>query len=216
MRHSTRAWMPFSLQLLHQRVFHAAQELLALHAPRFHRRRHPLVAHRIGVAEGQVLQLAAHLAHAQPVRQRSVNVQRLARDRLLPLGLQVLQRAHVVQPVGQLDQHHAHIDTIASSILRTFSAWRSSRLANWILSILVTPSTMCATWSPKPLANLLAGGLRVLHGVVQQRRGDGRRVQLHLHQHLGYLERVHNVGLAAEARLPLVVADAELPRLSNQ
>ena len=96
--------------------------------------------------------------------------------------------------------------TMASSILRTFSACRSSRLANWILSILVTPSTMCATWSPKLLVDLLAGGRRVLDGVVQQRGGDGRRVQLHLHQHLGHLERVHDVGLAAQARLPLVVA----------
>ncbi len=49
--------------------------------------------------------------------------------------------------------------TMASSILRTFSAWRSSRLANWILSILVTPSTMCATWSPKlaAISSLVAG-----------------------------------------------------------
>ncbi len=92
-------------------------------------------------------------------------------------------------------------DTMASSILRTFSAWRSSRLANWILSILVTPSTMCATWSPNLLADLLAGGRRVFHGVVQQRRRDGRRVQLHLHQHFGHLKRMHNVGLAAQARV---------------
>ncbi len=38
--------------------------------------------------------------------------------------------------------------TMASIILRRFSAWRSSRVANSILLILVTPSTMCATCSP--------------------------------------------------------------------
>jgi hypothetical protein len=43
------------------------------------------------------------------VRQRSVDVLRLAGDGLLAVGLQVLQGAHVVQPVGQLDEHHAHI-----------------------------------------------------------------------------------------------------------
>ena len=42
------------------------------------------------------------------------------------------------------------------------------------------------------------------------------RVQLHLHQHFGYFKRVHNVGLARGARLPFVMRDAELPRLSNQ
>src|ERR1035438_268581 len=43
-------------------------------------------------------------------------------------------------------------ETMASSILRTFSACRSSRLANSILSMLVTPSTMRATCGPKPAA----------------------------------------------------------------
>src|ERR1700751_6361719 len=38
--------------------------------------------------------------------------------------------------------------TMASTILRTFSAWRSSRLARLILSIFVTPSTMWTTCSP--------------------------------------------------------------------
>ncbi len=41
--------------------------------------------------------------------QGGVDVQRLARDGLLAVGLQVLQGAHIVQPVGQLDQHHPHI-----------------------------------------------------------------------------------------------------------
>ncbi len=50
-------------------------------------------------------------------------------------------------------------ETMASSILRTFSACRSSRFANWILSIFVTPSTMCATWSPNSsaISSLVAG-----------------------------------------------------------
>jgi cytochrome c553 len=106
-------------------------------------------------------------------------------------------------------------ETMASSILRTFSAWRSSRLANWILSILVTPSTMWATCSPKP-ADLLVGGGRVFDGVVQQAGGDGRRVHLHLRQHLGHFERMDDVGLAGGAHLPLVMLDAELPGLADE
>ena len=105
---------------------------------------------------------------------------------------------------------------MASSILRTFSAWRSSRLANWILSILVTPSTMCATWSPKRLAiSSLVAGVSSTASCSSAGR-DGGRVQLHLRQHLGHFKRMNDVGLAASAHLPLVVLDAELPRLSNQ
>ena len=109
MRHSTRGFDAVFAQLLVERIFHAAQKLLALHAPRFNGRSHLLVAHRVGVTEGQVFQFSAHLAHAQPVSQGRIDVQSLAGDGFLAVGLQVLERAHVVQPVGQLDEHHAHI-----------------------------------------------------------------------------------------------------------
>ena len=97
-------------------------------------------------------------------------------------------------------------ETMASSILRTFSAWRSSRLANWILSILVTPSTMCATWSPNALGDLGGGGRRVFDGIVEQGGGDGGRVQLHLRQDFSNFKRMNNVGLAGGAHLPGMVA----------
>ena len=41
--------------------------------------------------------------------ERRKNVQRLARDLLLLLRLQVLERAHVVQAIGKLDDHHADV-----------------------------------------------------------------------------------------------------------
>ncbi len=106
--------------------------------------------------------------------------------------------------------------TMASSILRTFSAWRSSRLANWILSILVTPSTMWATWSPKPGFDLFAGGGRVLHGVVQQAGSDGRCVHLHLGENLGHFKRMNDVRLAGGAHLALMMLHAEIPRFADQ
>ena len=96
-------------QLLGQRVFHAAQELFALGAAGFNGLRDLFIADRVGVAEGKILQLAAHLAHAQTVRQRRVDLQGLASNGLLALRPQVLQCTHVVQPVRQLDEHHAHV-----------------------------------------------------------------------------------------------------------
>jgi hypothetical protein len=96
-------------QLLNQRVFHAAQELLALSAAGFNGCRNLFVTDGVNIAEGQILQLAAHLSHAQPMSQGSVDVHGLAGNGQLALRLQIFQGAHVVQPVGQLDQHHAHI-----------------------------------------------------------------------------------------------------------
>ena len=97
------------LELLLQRPLDLFEEVLALLAALVDGCLHLLEAHGVDIAKGQVLELAAHLAHAQAVRQRSVDVQRLLCDGLLPLHAKVLQGAHVVQAVGQLDEHDAHI-----------------------------------------------------------------------------------------------------------
>ena len=58
---------------------------------------------RLEELEGQVLQLRLDAGHAEAVRQRRVDLAGLERDPGPPLGRQVLQGPHVVQPVGQLD-----------------------------------------------------------------------------------------------------------------
>ena len=55
--------------------------------------------------EGEVLELPLHLPDPEPLGQRRVDLHRLARDPLLLLGRQAIQRAHVVEAIGQLDQH---------------------------------------------------------------------------------------------------------------
>ena len=67
------------------------------------------VFQRIEIIHRKVFEQHAHPGHAQPVGQWRVNVHRRLRDRLLAVRRQVLQRLHVVQPVAELDQHHAHV-----------------------------------------------------------------------------------------------------------
>ena len=97
------------LELLLQRPFDFFQEVFAFLAALVDGCLHLLEAHRVDVAKGEVLELAAHLAHAQAMRQRSVDVQRLLCNGLLAFDTKVLQGAHVVQPVGQLDEDDAHV-----------------------------------------------------------------------------------------------------------
>ncbi len=54
-------------QLLDKGIFHAAQKLLALNAARLNRSGHLLIADRVGIAECQVFEFAAHFAHPQTV-----------------------------------------------------------------------------------------------------------------------------------------------------
>ena len=64
--------------------------------------------------------------------------------------------------------------------------------------------------------NFLIGGGRVFNGVVQQAGGNGRRVHLHLRQHLGHFERMDDVGFAGGAHLAFMMPDTELPSLADQ
>ena len=99
--------------------------------------------------------------------------------------------------------------TIASSILRKFSACRSSLEENGIAPILVTPSTTCGDLRAEELGDPLGRGQRVLDDVVEQTGRHGHDVQLHVGEEIGDLERVHQVGLTGMAHLPLVLERRE-------
>ena len=59
---------------------------------------------RLQMFEGQVFQLPLYAGNAQPVGQRGEYFQSFVRLRLAPGRIDVLQRAHVVQTVGQFDK----------------------------------------------------------------------------------------------------------------
>ena len=65
---------------------------------------------RLQLPERQRLHLGHHLVHADPLGERRIDIHRLARDApALLLGRDVVERAHVVQPVGELHQQHADV-----------------------------------------------------------------------------------------------------------
>ena len=66
------------------------------------------------------------------------------------------------------------------------------------------------------LADLVGGYVGVFHRVVQEAGGDGGGIHLQLGEHLGDLERVHDVRLARSALLRRVLLDAELPGRADQ
>ena len=65
---------------------------------------------RVEVGKAQLLQLATDRVAADIACERGIDVQRLTGDALaLGRALDVLQRAHIVQAVGQFNQQHPHI-----------------------------------------------------------------------------------------------------------
>jgi hypothetical protein len=68
-----------------------------------------LYAGRVQVAEAQIFQFGLDAPDAQPVGDRGIVVERLAGGAPPFVFLLPAQRAHVVQPVRQLDDQHAQI-----------------------------------------------------------------------------------------------------------
>ena len=68
-----------------------------------------LVGFRIELAERQVFKLFAHPLHAHAAGERRVDVERLLGDAAARLGRLIIQRAHIVQPVGELDEQNPNV-----------------------------------------------------------------------------------------------------------
>jgi hypothetical protein len=66
-------------------------------------------AHRVDELEGEILQFAEKLVEPQPIGDRRVDLQRLARDAAALVGAHGGHRLQVVVPIGKLDQHHAQV-----------------------------------------------------------------------------------------------------------
>ena len=81
----------------------------AVGAPLGDHRRDLLVLARVQRLEREVLELPLERVDAEAVRERRVDLERLLRLLDLLLLAEVLDRAHVVQPVRELDQDHADV-----------------------------------------------------------------------------------------------------------
>ena len=160
----------------------------------------------VGVAplEGQLLELLAHGLHAHAAGQRRIDLERLLGDAPAALRLHVLERAHVVQAVGQLDQQHADVagdgDQELAEVLRLLGL-----LGDEVeLLDLGQAVDQVADLLAELLVDLGARDVGVLDHVVQQRRDDGGIVELELGQDGRDFEGMGEVGIAGGALLVAV------------
>ena len=145
---------------------------------------------RLQIPERQILQFVAHVAHAQAMRDRRVNIQSLARNSLLLGILQIFKRAHVMQPVGQLHQHHAHVIHHGQKHLAdVFDLPRFRRHH-------VQPADFCDSlhqprhFRTKPLFDPRERKFRVFHHVMQQRGRQSSGVHAHVRQDMRHFQQV--------------------------
>ena len=176
------------------------QESLAPRRPVGHQADDLVEPLRVQGREGEVLELPLHRVHAEPVRQRREDLQRLPGLALLLLPGQVAQRPHVVQPVGELD--HQHPDVAGHRDHHLADGLRLGGLA--VLDLVQLGDAVDERGDV--LAEIAAqlgqrvGG--VLDRVVQQRGADGLGVHAELGEDGRHRERMGDVRVAAA---PLLV-----------
>ena len=190
------------LQPLLHLLEHLEQVEVALGRPLRHHLVDLGVALGVQRGEGEVLELLLDLLHAEAVRERRVDVEGLAGDALLLPLRQGGQGAHVVEPVGELDDEDPEV-------LRH----RHQHLAHGggLLRLLGVEAHPVELGDPVDDGGHVGAELGlevgeadagVLDGVVQQRRGDGGVVEAELGHDAGHGQRVLDVGLARLADLP--------------
>ncbi len=177
---------------------------------------------RVDVQEGQILQLPFHLPDAQPVGQRGEQLQRFLGDGLSPFGRQVVEGAHVVQAVGQLDDHHAHI--VAHGEENLPQGFHVQGVAAGLFVLRAGPSIVAGDarqlgefghpvhefghFVAEFRADIFQRDGRVFHGVVQQAGGDGRARQLQIGQDFCHGQAVLDIRFPGGAFLPSWARDA--------
>ena len=124
---------------------------------------------RLELPERERLHLVHHLIHADPLGQRGIDIHRLAGDAAaLLLVRDVVERAHVVQPVGELDQQHA--DVVAEreqEFAQVLGRALILRLRLDLADSLVTPSTSRATSLPNSFS--ISSGVASVSSIVSWR-----------------------------------------------
>ena len=193
--------MPRSASFLVELLLDFGDQQLVAVGERIEPRRHHLVGFRIEFAERQIVELLAHRMHAHAAGERRIDFQRLLGGAPARLGRHVVERAHIVQAVGELDQQHAHV--VGDRQQKLAQIFRLLCFLGDQIELLELgqPFDQRADVVSEQAVDLGAGGRGILNGVMQQRRGDRRVVELEVGENGRHLDRVGEIGIAGGAPL---------------
>ena len=171
---------------------------------------------RVEDLEREILELPLDGVDTEPVGERRVDLERLLRLLHLLLLAEVLDRAHVVEPVGELDQDHAHVLRHRHDHLAVVLGLRLLAALEADPGELGDALDELRDVRPERGPELVEVGLGVLDHVVQQRCGDRLLVEVELRADQGDAERVVDERLAGAPHLAAVGALGLVERAADQ
>ena len=164
----------------------------------------------------QILQFILDPPDAEPVRKRSINFQRFLGN-FLPLVLaQVLQRAHVVQPVGEFDEDDTNIvrhrqHHLSEILSLSFLIVTKRNLAD----LRDTPDEMDDLRAELPF-KFFRSGQCIFQGIVEQSGDHGGDIGPEQRQDAGNGKRVLKVRFSRTTNLPFVSFSGKFVRLADR
>ena len=169
------------------------------------------------VAEREVLELPLQLPDAQPVGERRVDLHRLLRHAAALGRRPELERLHVVEPVGQLDEDHADVlghgqehlaHVLGPQVLPVQLDQRPPVIAFDVQELhlveLGDAVDQTRNFAAEATLQLGHGHVAVFGDVVAQGGDDRRGVHAQAGQRFGHRQRVIDVRLARLAQLGAV------------
>ena len=184
-----------------QFVLHRGDQIAVALANLAQPRRHGPKGLGIDVPERQLLQFLAHVLHAHAPGERRVDIHGFLGNAAALLLGHVVERAHVVEAIGQLHEQDPHIlgdgDQELAQVFGLLGAARSEIELVELGQSLHQGTDLLA----EQAVDLVARGVGVLDRVVQKRHRNGALIDVHLGQDLGHREGVGDVGLARSALL---------------
>ena len=171
---------------------------------------------RVEHREREVFELPLHVADAEPVRERCVDVDGLLRDALLLLLRERRDRAHVVEAVGELDDEDADVLRHRDEHLaHRRGLLRFLRVEVDALELRDTVDD-ARDVGAELVGEVLERDRGVLDRVVQQRGRDRHVVETEIGEHQRDADRMRDVRVARTAHLMLVRVACDLVRVLDE
>ena len=151
---------------------------------------------RLEIAERKIFQFVADQAHSKPVRDGRVNVERFACDALLLRRVEKLERAHVVQAVGEFDEHDANVVHHGEHHLANGLGLARFGRHHFEAADFCDAFDEMGDFGAETLGDARNGKLGVFDDVVQQRGGQRRGVQAHVGEDVRDFQQMHEIRFA--------------------
>jgi len=203
-------------QAMAQRLFDLVDDFLAVAPCALDRLVDARRAHGVHGFKAKVFEFDTNGVHAQPVGDGRIDFQGFLGDASAFFAGQHFQRAHVVQPVSQLDQDHPNVSGHGHGhLLEVFRLGFGLGLEVH-LGQLADPIDQFGHGFAKLRTERFLGNAGVFDHVMQHRGHQALMVHVHVGKNIGHRKRMGDIRLTATAALAVVGLFGVEIRSANQ